>query len=240
MPLRKKTYKKKPYRKTYKKYKKRKGNYTNVQTLMVRTPGAIVPDKLMCKLMYTDTATNILGSSTSNSYGWVGYRINDLYDPNPLILSGRVPGFVELQTLYRKYRVVASSIKIVGSNMMDIPCNILIWPSVADQTSLVGSNNYLQEMISNPFVKYKSISAKGGQDKFYLKNYISVKKLIGDASLANEDIYTGGLTTDEPLTTFWNVASYSLNGSNYASPWIPFECRITFYCQFFSRQTLAQ
>lgn len=227
---RKRVYKKKNY--------KRKGTkYSRIQSVVVRQPGVIVPDRMFAKLHYMDSTSNRLATA-GNPFGYLRYYVNGLFDPNPLILTSPVPGFKPIMQLYENYRVRGCKVTLTFNNGETFPSLVLIWPTDQDQAGSV-SYQYLQEMVGNAYSKYKSISAKGGIDKGVLSAYISFKKLIGTANVLTSPDYVGTDSTNPAKLMFWNVGSYSLDGSNYTAASIPFECRMTFYCEFFNRRQLT-
>lgn len=236
MPQKRAPYKRK--RQVAKRRPRKKSKYTKIQTTIVRQPGVVVPDRMYMKMTYVDVSSTLLGT-VGSQYGYYRYRMNDIYDPNPLILTPNVVGQKEMATLYERYRVSGCAIHLIGSNQMDIPVNIVIWPSTDDQATLVSTSQYIQQMIGNAFSQYRQISSKGGMDRFSLKNYVSCKKLVGSLQVKYDDGYAALSGASPSIPLYWNIASYSLAGFNYTSGTIPFEARLTFYVEWYDRRTLT-
>lgn len=225
---------KKPRRKVYKK-KGRK--YNRIQTSIVRQPGVVVPDRTFVKINYLDSTSSRL-ASPGNPFGYLRYYSNSIFDPNPLILTAIVPGFKPMMSLYENFRVRGCTIRLTFSNMENFPVLVLVWPTDQDQSGIV-NYQYLQEMVGNAFCRYKSLSAKGGIDKATIKMYISFKKLIGTSNVLTSPEYAGNDSSNPSKLMYWNIGSYTLDGSSFTAASIPFECRLTFYTEFFNRRQLT-
>lgn len=236
MPRRKnyrKNFRKKPHRKYYKK----KAKYTRIQSTVVKQPGVIVSDRTFVRLNYLDSTSTKL-SSAGNTYGYIRYYANGLYDVNPLLLTSAVPGFNEMMALYENYRVRGCLLKLTFTNQEAVPSIVLVWPTDQDQTTSV-NYQYLQEMVGNAYARYKAVSAKGGMDRGVLKLYISFKKLLGTTNILTSPDYTGTSTTNPSKLMYFNIGAYTMDGSAYTSNSLPFEARLTFYTEFFNRRQLT-
>lgn len=227
---------KKGLRRNKKGYKKR-SKYNKIQSVVVRTPGVVVADKTYVKLHYMDTTSRVL-AAPANPFGYIRYFANGLFDANPLILTSLVPGFTELATLYEQYRVHGAKITVRFVNQEAFPSVVVVWPTDQDQSASI-NQQYLQEMCGNYFARFRHLSSKGGMDRASITNYISFKKLIGTRNY-NTDLNYSSLVSTNPLKLmYWNIGTYSMDNSNYTAANVPFECRITFYAEFFNRKQLT-
>lgn len=226
----------KKYHRKRKAYKGKK-KYSKIQSLIVRQPGVVIPDRTFCKMMYTDTTSNLLATA-GNTFGFIRYNANGLFDPNPLILTGTVPGFKAMSGLYERYRVRGCKIKVTFANQEAFPANVLIWPTTEDVSGSV-SNVYLQEMLDNAFCRYKTVSAKGGMDRGVLSSYISFKKLAGTGNVITDKDYSATTSANPAVVLFWNIGTYSITATSFTAASIPFECRLTFYVEWYDRLTLS-
>jgi len=213
---------------------KKKSKYSSIQSVRVKQPGVICPDRMFSKLHYMDTSSRILATA-GNPFGYIRYTVNGLYDPNPLILTAAVPGFKPIMLLYENYRVRGCKITMRASNQEAFPTVIVVWPTDQDQAGSV-SQVYLQEMCGNAYAKFKHVSSKGGMDKAEVSAYIGFRKLIGTSNYVTSPEYVGTDSTNPAKLMYWNLGCYSMDGSNYTSANVPFECRMTFYCEFFNRR----
>lgn len=237
MPRKKVAIVSKNKRRTRKTYRKKKNTYNRIQSVVMRMPGVIVADKTFAKLMYIDSSSNVLAGG-GNTYGYLRYYSNGLDDANPLILSAVIPGYKPMMSLYENFRVLGCKIEVNASNQENFPVNFLIWPSDQDQSGVI-TYQYLQEMIGNAFTKYRTLSAKGGMDRSRLVGYISFKKLIGSKNYLTDVDYAGSLGANPAKLMFWHVGAYTLTGSVFTAASVPFESRLTFYCEFYNRRQLT-
>lgn len=238
MPRRRQARAKKPMRKRYgrKRIAKKKAN--KIATVTIRQPGVVCADRYRVKLRYVDTTSNRVGTAGS-SFGLVRYYANSLFDPNPLIFTTVIPGFKQLTTLYDRYRVKATKIVVRATNMEAFPVVVLVWPSFVDLTTS-SSNQFFQEMLANPYVKWKMLSPKGGMDRCQLTNYISWQKYAGTKNVSTDVDYSA-LVSANPANLFYlNIAAYSVDNTNFTvNTSVVFESRLTFYSEFYERVTLS-
>lgn len=222
---------------------RKKNKMNKIQSYKVKSPGVICPDRYLVKLRYIDEHSfSLVGASFT--YGYLRYYMNGLADPNPLVLTNPVQGFSELANLYNQFRVNGSKVELIISNMEAFPVIVILIPSNFDMSSYVTSANQARTLMGNPYCKYKVLSAKGGIDKATIKSFMTCQKIAGTNQTRYDVDYTGittGLTggTNPPKLLYWNVATYSLGGQAFTSAGVLFDCRITYYSQFFGRVPLA-
>lgn len=211
--------------------------YAKPQALTIRSPGAIMPDHLFTKMMYVNTFTTPLGNSTSQ-FGFVRWRANGLQDPDPLLLSGSVPGFNEFAAFYRFYRVRACKATVTVINQEVFGSVVMLFPTNYDvATSL--STGFLNDMIANTYCRHRIISSKGGMDRITLKNYITTTKISGSSTSKFDDNFASLILTIPTKLWYMNLACYTLAGENYTSAGLPYEIKLTYYVEWYDRNTLA-
>lgn len=238
MPRRRQARAKKPMRKRYGKKRIAKKKANKISTVTIRQPGVVCADRYRVKLRYVDTTSNRVGTSGA-SFGLVRYYANNLFDPNPLVFTTTIPGFKQLTTLYDHYRVRATKIVVRATNMEAFPVVVLVWPSFIDLTTS-SSNQFFQEMLANPYVKWKMLSPKGGMDRCQLTNYISWQKFAGTKNVSTDVDYAALVNAAPAQLFFLNIAAYSVDNTNFTpNTSVVFESRLTFYSEFYERVTLA-
>lgn len=232
-----------PYKKSYVRpkkkvaHRKRPIKNNRIQSVVIRTPGVAVPDKMFVQLNYMDTTSRVLAAA-GNPFGYIRYFSNGMFDANPLILTSPIPGFTELAALYEQYRVHSIKVSLRFCNQETFPSVVVIWPTDQDQSGLI-SQSYLQEMCGNAFAKYKQVSSKGGLDAGEINFYLSHKKLIGTKVYNTANEYSAFVTANPARLTYVNVGCYSMDNSNYTAANIPFEVRLTYYAEFYNRKQLT-
>ena len=119
-------------------YKKRPIKNNRIQSVVIRTPGVAVPDRMFVQLNYMDTTSRVLAAA-GNPFGYIRYFSNGMFDANPLILTSPIPGFTELASLYEQYRVhsIKVSLRFCNPGNISIRCTHLaywsgsIWSNIA-------------------------------------------------------------------------------------------------------------
>ena len=79
----------------------------------------IMPAHIRRKLRYVDSA--YVRNNPGNNFLIYSFRVNDLYDPDPLILSGSLSGFKELMQFYAQYRVLRITAAVTIVNIETFP-----------------------------------------------------------------------------------------------------------------------
>lgn len=165
-------------------------------------PNDIMPPILTKTLNYIDSS--YVRNNPGGNYLVYSFRINDLYDPDPLILSGSVSGFKEIMQFYNYYRVTNChvSFKIFNNEAFAI-----IYGAVFSQFNLTGTISSRDDAINaleNDFsTRARLLSAKGGLDHEDINFALQPWQLLGDKKQYDaESNYTGlGLAT--PTSPLW-------------------------------------
>lgn len=194
---------------------RRRQNTNNTNTNNVVHINDIMPFKKFATLTYLDASP--FRNAPGASFLVYSMRINDLYDPDPLILTGSISNFKEMMSFYSYYRVLDSSIRWSISNLEAFPlaCGI-----VFSQTNLVGTLPNLaacQNAFENDFATpIRILSAKGGMDKtdFNLKP-LSISKLLGVGAQYRADVAYAGAGLATPSIPLWaNFIVYAPTGAS--------------------------
>lgn len=184
-------------------------SFDRTGTLVPLRPSDIMPPKIIKTLNYIDSA--YVRNAPGNNYLVYSFRINDLYDPDPLILSGSVSGFKELMQFYSYYRVVNCHVSFKIFNNENFA---LLYGAVFSQNNLTGtiaSRDDAVNALENDFsTRARLLSAKGGMDHEDINFALAPWQLLGDKKQYDaEQAYTGlGLATPSiPLWLNFIVAS---------------------------------
>ena len=116
------------------------------------------------KLYYNDGST--VRNNPGGNYLVYSMRINDLYDPDPAILTGSVSNFKEMMQFYSYYKVEYSDIEWTLINLENFPLSCGIVFSQSNLTGVISSLADAQNALENDFTTgVRTVSAKGGIDK---------------------------------------------------------------------------
>lgn len=230
MPL-KKNRRKNPLRKRgRRRHGKRHPTMDRIQTLRVRAPGVVCPDRTMVKLKYLDITNQIVGSIGSN-VGALQYVANDAHTLAPV-------GFTEMAALYRYYRVRGTAIRVMGTNMETFPVLAFVTPI---NTSYSITLAHGQQLYQNAFTRSKVLAPKGGQDRFFIKSFISTRKIVGTKAVQFDDSYAA-LTTSTP-NNVWYYYVYVMPVDSLdtftAANQVRVTVQLTLYVEFYERNILA-
>jgi hypothetical protein len=231
MPRRKIMTKKAP-RKRYGKRRvgKRRAPGARLQTIKVRAPNVVCPDRTMVKLSYLDVSNQSVGSLASN-VGGVVYTPTDGHTLNPI-------GWSEMSSLYRFYRVRAASWSITCVNQEAFPVTVFTCPiNITYSVTLPHG----QQLFMNTLTKSKVLASKGGADKATLKSYVTTRKMVGSKTATYDDNYAA-LTTSTPANN-WYLYLYAMSteGSNTftVNNQVQFTARLMLYVEFYERNILS-
>lgn len=197
----------------------------------------IMPPRLFRTLRYVDSA--YVRNNPGGNFLVYSFRINDLYDPDPLILSGSISGFKELMQFYAQYRVLHVAADITICNLETFP---MMYGMVFSQTNLTGvissrddAINALEDPMST---KAHILAGKGGIDRARLRKGMSCGRILGvRTQYMAESNYAGqGLAT--PTTPLWlNFIVASATGASLANGYCT-TTTLTFHSEFFGRLNL--
>lgn len=215
--------------------RRKKRNPTRAPAFDSITTNSIMPSIKTCTLKYLDASST--RNSPGNNFLVYAMRINDLFDPDPLILSGSVSNFKEMMQFYSTYRVMSTAISWEVANLETFP---LCAGIVFSQTNLTGTIANLaaaQDAFENDFViPIRLISGKSGMDRTTFRTpYLSLSQLLGAGTQYRSELsYTGqGLAT--PSVPLWaNFIVYSSTGAALANGYAN-TTTLNFRSEFFGR-----
>jgi hypothetical protein len=186
------------------------------------------PESVMVDLVYPDVTFS--RNNAALSYLSWRYRSNSVYDPDPLLGSGSVPGYTFWATGYQAYLVASVSYDVQISNMEAHPVDVCVCPSNED----LGSN-YINsaELFGNPHATQSQLSAKGGQDRARLKGTIDLGHVYGNV-IQYVSSYAS-LTGTNPTPLYLNVAGVGA-GNFTVNNGLDVRVTLTYRTMFFKRK----
>lgn len=138
--------------------------------------------------------------------GWANVRFipTYAYDVDPIAGSTAMPGFTELQTIYRAYRVLGSRIKVEFSNLDTLAGTVVVCPVNYDP----GANTVsFQTYLSSFSTKSAPIGFSTGNGQARVSHSFRTSQFGGALSNA-VDTYSTSLTAAPANNIFWLVGSY--------------------------------
>jgi len=230
----------KPTKKASRRNKPSTYKNTNVESTGIKVPlcpNHIMPPRLTRTLNYVDSS--YVRNNPGNNFLVYSFRVNDLYDPDPLILTGSVSGFKEIMQFYSYYRVkdVSISLKIFNNEAF-----ALLYGAVFSQTNLVGviaSRDDAINALENDFsTRARLLSAKGGLDHEDIFFTCPMWKLLGDKKQYEGDQQYTGLGVATPSVPLWvNIIVASPTGAALTNGYTN-STTLTMTAEFFGRTNL--
>jgi hypothetical protein len=189
------------------------------------------PDNVVTTLVYQDTILN-----RNNVGGLVcswRYRLNSVFDPDPLLGSGAISGFAEWAGIYTHYRVLSYTYDFSVANNETFPLMVVAAPTLPD----IGSNtSNLDQLPEVPYGRKSLLSAKGGQDRTRIRGHISIAKLEGSMEPLTDSSFSSQVTTNPVMLRFMNFGF--TGGSVPLVNGVLVSVRMKFRTQFFARQPI--
>lgn len=218
-----------PRRKT--KTNKRNQKYNSV---VPKSLDAFAASEYECTLRYVDDQTlkNVAGSL----YQYWRIKMGDLFDPNPLVLTGGVSGFIELAGLYRRYLVTHITIDSIIVNNEAFPVTITQAPSDIDLATLISGPIPAVNVAELPLQHKRILSSKGGQDRGRIHRTIDLARFTGQPGAYRDSLTYSSLVNTSPATnTYYNIVA--LATSNFTAAGVTQTTTYTFRVRFTQRQT---
>lgn len=225
-------------KKVVRKTKKRKyaqTSYKKQNKAIILYCPQICPDVMRVQLKYVARAAPSGGAVVDISDNV--YRGNGAFDPVFAVGGGQPIGFDQWSAFYRKYRVTGSKVELKLLNDSDSTVYAFI---VANNTSALFTNK--DQLIEQQYAKSKLCARKNsGTTQANLSMYMSVAKVRGrPADIVEYEQGYAALNTANPnLEFFWHIGAYA-QGSNSTNFATDYEAVITYYIDFFDRETLVQ
>jgi hypothetical protein len=134
-------------------------------------------------------------------------RMNSIFDPDPSLGSGAIPGYTMWANMYGSYRVLKFHYDVEIANMEAFPIDVLVCPTVTD----VGLNyNNTYDFLGNPLGKSHTLSSTGGLDKCRFVGSIDLGDFWGNIPQYCGDDGFGGTVGGNPGTMlFFNIGAVS-------------------------------
>jgi hypothetical protein len=181
---------------------KKKGQMT-----MYIVPGeAGWPKTLVNTLHFTDEA--LIKTNAGQQYLYWRVRMNDAFDPGPLILSGSMSGFNEMAALYRRYLVLNFRAELTFVNNESTPVFLAAVPTDIDQATVVTSAASAINLGEYAMAKSCLLAQSTGMNRTSFKFNINLPVFVGQQGAYKDSLTYSGLNNVSPATfVFFNIAA---------------------------------
>lgn len=216
---------------------KRRGN-KKASTAIMRGPTGF-PDRVFVKLKFTDVLSISIASGIWTYYTWRG---NSVYDPNYTGTGAQPLGFDQWAAFYTRYRVHGSKIRVRTSPTTTSTATAQTHAIVvAPATSAITLPTAPLDMLAQPYATTKvTVLQNALMKENWITKYMSSAKILGVRKTAIKDeIDFSSLTNNNPSQQwYWNMFIGPLDNSSTTTALQLIE--LTYYVEFFDRQTLDQ
>jgi hypothetical protein len=179
---------------------------------LVRIPkNLFASDSVLVDLVYIDQTYQ----RTNNGFAvntW-RMRMNSVYDPDPALGTGALPGYSIWASIYSSYRVIKFHYDVELCNLEATPNDVVVCPTTAD----VGANyTNAYDLFANPFAESHALSMTGGMDRCKMRGTIDLGNFYGNTlQYVGNDAFGSGVGTNPGTMFYLNIGGVSAN--NYTS-----------------------
>lgn len=183
-------------------YRKRTPYMSRVTYMKNSGSRAVVgADAFLTKMQWVQQF-NIVPRATPNEWNQnVVIRGNSLFDPSvDAAVSTQPAGFSLIAPpLYERYKVSASSIKLLFANITNDPVNVMLVPSLDSAPESI-VNGY-----SNSYSKIRMIGPNLAQPVLTMNSYMSTVKMRGEIEAKYDDDYGAAFNANPGRTWYWHI-----------------------------------
>lgn len=174
----------------------------------------LMPPSLTRYLKYIDG--NLIRSNSGANYLVYALRINDVYDPDPLILSGNISGYKELMQFYYYARVQNFKLNMDISNNETFPVQYgVVFSSLSLPGTISNRDDALNALETSFTTGVRLLSGKGGIDREDISLSITPAKVVGTNAVYNTNIdYACQITSSPNIPLYCNIIICSPSGTN--------------------------
>lgn len=225
-----------PYRRTYRRRApvRRRRRYARrtrgkkYNRAIVRNPQTPFPDVMFTKMKYSQ---HIATGSFTTSPNLRVFAGNGMYDPD-ITGAGHQPyGFDEYATLYFRYQVRASKIKIIPGPTDGI--FLTVRPSTTSGTVLT-----IAEAMERPNSKTVTFGGDSASHNTFIQHYWKTSKALGRKCRLDDDDTSADYNANPTKLWYWAINQINTDQSTSTSDNMMVE--ITYYVAWYKRRTYTQ
>lgn len=210
---------------------RKRGNQN--QLVILNESGRFMPSQLRCILRYTDTVTQ----RANVGLAFMNYRYrSSAFDPDPLVLSGAIPGFTELAVFYRYYIVRKMRLILDVANQETVGVIVTTWPSNQDYGNNTLTAAQVMEYSGNPDGKSQLLASTSGMNRQRFILDASLDKIYPRVGMTDLDY--SGLTSGNPTVQYYiNIGATPCIGT-FGFP-LSVRALIEYHIEFYAPNQLA-
>lgn len=209
------------------KYKRRKSfaPYYKSKKWLLRMP-SMLPDSVLVPFKYVESFT-FPSTMGTGSQVW---SMNSIFDPNVSGGGHQVLGYDQWNVFYSRYEVLASKIFLTLLPPDINPTRIALYPALGSTPASAGSTASEQ-----PYAITKTINGSVTTKNYFLKNYMTIRKLEGRATTSVD--FTSAFGASPVNERYWICVMDSLLNADITD--IICEIKIIYYTRLYHRINVA-
>lgn len=146
------------------------------------------------------------GFATTN----IRYSASNAYDVDPTVGSTAMPGYTELSTLYRRYRVFSTTLVATFANLEVFPGTVCVCPVNADPGANV---SVPQPYMSFPGAKTSMVGAVSGDSVRVIRSTASPQTFGGSRYTGADDSYSALVNAGPTNQIWWYIGFFTPTNS---------------------------
>jgi hypothetical protein len=194
------------------------------------------PDRMRCVLRYSQPYTLLINNTGAT--GRQEFSMNSLFDPD-FTGTGAQPGyFDQLSTLYNRYRVYGSAIKVIevpfnAGTQINVPVTMVVVPSAQ---TLASYSTY--DAAGLPRAQTRVCTGNMDSKNQTIVASHSVSEILGVKDVEGADRLQALVTASPSEQCLWSIIGRSVDSVTATTSEI--SVLITYDCEFFDRQVQLQ
>lgn len=177
---------------------------------------AVAPFTREVKLKWVADFANL--TSAGSSYAGKMFYSNNLYDPDPSLLTSSVSGFADNMDFYFYCLPLSLSARVVLTNREDFPVKVALLHSINQADLLFSSTQNIIDLGENTLsTGWRELAAKGGQDRTTLSLFVNFGEVNGNEFeyFGNAQSYSCQPASGPPYPMFLSILSWA--STNFTS-----------------------
>lgn len=214
----------------------KKGNRPNTSTKVMGVQPVLGAYKTTV-LKYVDPSDQRY-AAVSNYLVWA-MKLNDLYDPDPLLATGGITGFSEMAAFYREYIVERVQIKCSFANQESFPIHVAVLATPTSLVSTVTSRSLALDAMERWGVLFRGeIGHNTGQDTLKMTVVVKPQDVFGDKIYRTDGSFSGSYVSSPTSTVYVNFIIVAPTSSNLVNG-VFYDGEFSYRCRWYNiRNTL--
>ncbi len=197
---------------------------------IVRGP-YLVPNRMRITLHYS--AKGILNDNTSADAN-IRFRPSSIYDVDPTVGGSSYYGFTEMAAFYTKYKVISSSITVMGANRDGEASIVYVLPVTSDPgVNVADPARYYM----NPLARKRTAAMYQATPVYRVTAHATTKSLSGVSTTA-DDNYTADVGANPTDNWYWFIGLRYI-GASTMTYGVSYDVEIKTQVDLFDRKVLS-